>query len=128
MILWMRGPSPTPSLTEPPADAIPVSRGGREDLSYPVPGPPSGASASLPSVVWLPWVSEDSYAIKIFFVGIWFLLFVVCWRGECPGQALSAVMLMSLQNPYHLIYLIQFSHSFCLFVKLLREGAKFCHF
>ena len=96
MILWIRDPSPTPSLMEPPTAVTAVFRGGSEVLSYPVPAPLSGAPASPPSVLWLPWPSEDFCAFRVFSVGMWLLLFVVCWRGESPGQVHSAMTLTSV--------------------------------
>ena len=75
---WMCSPSPTSSLMEPPTAAATVFRGGSEVISYLVPAPLRGLPASPPSVIWLLWVSEDSCAIRIFFVAIRLLVFVVC--------------------------------------------------
>ena len=90
--------SPVPSLWGLPWSQIAVFRGGSEVLSYPTPAPLREASASLSSVMWLLWLSEDFCAFGVFSIAIWLLLFVVCWKGESPGQEHCAMMLMSL--PY----------------------------
>ena len=95
VIPQMHEGSLTPSLMQPPAAATTVFRWGSEDLSYPIPAPLRGAAASLPSVMWLLWLSQDFWAFRVFSVGIWLLLFVVCWRGESPGQAHSTMTLWS---------------------------------
>ena len=98
-ILLMHSPSPSPILMEPPMAAIPDIRGGSEVLSYPVPAPLRTGTTPLTSLIWLPSVSEDSCAIRMFSIGLWLLFFVVCWRGESPGQAHSTMMLTSLLLP-----------------------------
>ena len=70
VIPWTHNPSTTSSLMEPPATAIPVSRGGSKVLSYPIPALPRAAPASLLSIVWLLWVSDDFCVIGISLVGM----------------------------------------------------------
>ena len=95
VILRRHDPSQTPSLTEPPMAATTVLKGENKVLSYLVPAPPRGDPASPPPSVWLMSLSKDSCAIRVFSVGIWLLLFFVCWRGDSPGQAYSAMLLTS---------------------------------
>ena len=85
VILLMHSPCPTPSLMQPPTAAIPVFRGGREVLSYlfQLLRGVSSLSALHPLAAW---VSEDSCAIRIFFVGILLLLFLYVGRERVPGK------------------------------------------
>ena len=98
----MHGPSPAPSLMEPPAAVIQVSRGGSKVLSYPIPALPRVAPASLNSIVWLLLVSDNFCVIGISLVGMQLLPLVLIWRGESHGWAQSAMSLTSLWDVFSL--------------------------
>ena len=84
-----------PLLLPSPVAAIPVSRGGSEVLSYPVPAPPTGGLQPLhPPSFWCCGSLTISVLLELLVEIQLFQVLVVVWRGESPPSAHSAILLL----------------------------------